>query len=162
MRSFAFEELSSEVVSDTVVEEPVAISEGVIQDAVPNNPVPEQVVKDPPVAVSTDRDSVRLELTAFQSLSYESTGEYTQIKENKEFIDGDVIGFDASAKRILSGKEELHVYDAPCGRGWQLIVHDTELQNVFSSTTKSYFKTMVPIVRSYGYGCEHDSRTANW
>jgi hypothetical protein len=114
------------------------------------------------VSLSLERDQLRLDLVAFQSLSVDEVGEYTQIGKNERFIDGDDMGFNASAPEILKGNEEVHVYDAPCGRGWQLIIHDTAQGYVTSSTTGKTILGSYPITRSYGYGCEHDIRTSNW
>jgi len=141
-----------EVTVQAPLEEPVAVTEPPI--------VEEPIIIDPPTG--DWYDDTRLQIMSAQALSFESTGEYTQISKEAEIIDGDSITFEAVKDELFTGKEEVHVYEAPCGRGWQLIITETEVQNVFSSTTKQYLQTTVPIIRSYGYGCEHTSRTFNW
>jgi len=98
---------------------------------------------------------------AFQALSFESTGEYTQVKD-AQVVEGDVIGFEASMVDVVEPTEEIHVYEAPCGKGWQLIVHDIDYGYITSSSTGKTEYLPYDVVRSYGYGCEHTDRTFNW
>jgi len=146
----------------------------VIPDVIIDTPAPELeqpvdipleqggiVVNEPIISEDIVRDEKRLDIMAFQSLSYESTGEFTQVKDVK-VVQGDVIGFDASMVDIVEPTDEIHVYEAPCGKGWQLIVHDFDYGYITSSTTGKTVYEPYPVVRSYGYGCEHDSRTENW
>jgi len=149
----------------------------IVEEAGAQPEIPPDVVQDaitPPVGVATDgviviedtpvtedRDYKRLDIMAFQSLSYESTGEYTQVSK-AEVVEGDVIGFDASMVDVVESTDEIHVYDAPCGKGWQLFVKETEYGYITSSSTGKTSYEPYTVVRSYGYGCEHDSRTQNW
>jgi len=141
--------LENVVQTDTVVETPVELI------TPPVVSLPEE-----PIVVIDARDDLRLELISLQALSFESTGEYTQIAENKQIVDGDVITFEASAPRILKGNEEVHVYEAPCGRGWQVIIRDESIYEAYTDIDQKI--KYRPTIRSYGYGCEHTERTFNW
>jgi len=147
--------------------EPEQHADAIGKDTPIDTPPPEGgvVVIDPPKDVEpvTDwYDDIRLQVMSAQSLSYESTGEYTQITKQAEIVSGDSITFEAVKDDIFTGKEEVHVYEAPCGRGWQLIIYDEEYGYFTSSTTGKTELQPYAVVRSYGYGCEHDARTANW
>lgn len=134
-----------------ISEEPVAVIEKPIEESA--------ALEVGPVDITLD--DKRLDIMAFQALSFESTGEYTQIK-NAEVVEGDVIGFEASMVGVVEPTEEIHVYEAPCGKGWQLIIYEDNVVRRLSSTTKMFEDQVERTVRSYGYGCEHDSRTFNW
>lgn len=96
-----------------------------------------------------------------QSISFETSGEFIQVKE-AQALSGDSITFEAVIGAEVDSNQEIHVYDGPCGKGWQLIIHDIDYGFVYSSTTGKAEYTSYPITRSYGYGCEHTSRTENW
>jgi len=141
----------------TVEEAVVVVEERPVEVAAP--------IEEGPVEVTptTDwYDDTRLQIMSAQSLSYETTGEYTQINRAQEVVEGDAITFDAVKADIFTGNEEVHVYEAPCGRGWQLIIHDEAMGYVTSSTTGKTTYEPYAVTRSYGYGCEHDARTVNW
>jgi len=155
---------------ETIIEVPVdevPLPESSLEEqAVLNDTVEEAPVEliTPPVVslpIDTTYDDKRLEIMAFQLLSFESTGEYTQVKE-AQVVEGDVIGFDASMVDVVESTDEIHVYDAPCGKGWQLIIYEDLIFRELSTTTKMFEDRVERIVRSYGYGCEHDMRTINW
>jgi len=119
------------------------------------------VVKEEPLA--DWYDDVRLQIMSAQALSYESTGEYTQVSKEAEIINGDDITFEAVKAEIFTGKEEVHTYEASCGRGWILIIHDDSVYEpalLFDEEGKPH-KGYAPTVRTYAYGCEHE-RTENW
>lgn len=115
--------------------------------------------------VDYTKDNFRLELISFQSLSFETTGEYTQIK-NKNVVEGDTIGFEASIKNDpanLALDYEVHVYEAPCGRGWLLKIYDRTnlVESLLLDENNVQFTSYLPTIRTYAYGCEHE-RTFNW
>lgn len=126
--------------------------------------VPEQVPQTEPVAVIDERDFTRLDVKAFQQVAFEDTGEYIQVGINQEFIDGDIATFNVLAVDVVKPNQEIHVYDAPCGRGWQLIIHDESLyvEKTQFDIEGNIVPAFVPIQRSYGYGCESADRTFNW
>jgi len=137
---------------------PLTVEEAVI--VVSDPIIPDPIIE--PTPTGDWYDDTRLQIMSAQALSYESTGEYTQISKQAEIVEGDSITFEAVKADIFTGKEEVHVYEAPCGRGWQLIVYDEEYGYITSSTTGKTELQPYPVVRSYGYGCEHTVRTANW
>jgi len=107
-------------------------------------------------------DSDRLAVKTLQDISLETTGEYTQVTLDERII-GETVSFD-SIKSTFDGRQEVHVYEAPCGKGWQLIVHDTLYGYQTSTSTGKEVTELLPydFERSYGYGCEHIVRTFNW
>jgi len=116
------------------------------------------------IVVDVARDVDRLAIKAFQMIAMEDTGEYIQVGLNKEFVDGDIATFQSIAVDDVKTNYEIHVYDAPCGRGWQLIVHDDSVlvESRQFNDKGQQVSAYVPLVRSYGYGCESASRTENW
>lgn len=142
---------------DTPVE--VAIEEQVVDTSTQVTPTEEVGVP-----VIDERDFTRLDVKAFQTLANEDTGEYIQVGLGKELIEGDSVTFNAVAVYDLKGNEEIHVYEAPCGRGWQLIVYEYEtlVEGFQFDTYGNEVPAYKPLVRSYGYGCESVERTFNW
>lgn len=110
-----------------------------------------------------DRDQLRLDITSMQTMSFETSGEFIQVKDARA-LSGDSITFEAVVGAEVDSYQEVHVYEAPCGKGWQLIITDPGqyVESIQFDNEGKQFKAFVPIQRSYGYGCEHASRTFNW
>jgi len=108
-------------------------------------------------------DTNRLDVKVLQDISYENTGEYAQVTLDENILSGDKVVVQ-SIKTSFDGRQEVHVYEAPCGKGWVLIVRDFSIlvESTQQDEKGNQFTAYVPTIRSYGYGCEHVIRTVNW
>lgn len=107
-----------------------------------------------------NRDQLRLDIIAMQIDSFQTSGDYIQVKD-AQALSGDSITFEAVVGSQVDSNQEIHVYEAPCGKGWQLLITDYAEGYIMASSGQAVLGKY-PVYRSYGYGCEHIDRTYNW
>lgn len=88
---------------------------------------------------------------------YADTGEYVQVRRGGAIAGG----FRPDAlvlSSLVSTTTEVFVYEATCGRGWQLNVFDE--YDVISATSGA--RILVTDVHTVGGGCDAAAATVNW
>jgi hypothetical protein len=108
-----------------------------------------------------DRDVKRLAVKEQQDVLYAKTGNYSQVKRNGDFEGG--LGAEQSIlSALMDGSYEIHVYEAPCGKGWSIINYEYVATEITSSSTGKLIPFEYEYRHVYASGCEHDARTTNW
>lgn len=105
------------------------------------------------------RDVKRLAVKEQQDALFSKYGEYSQIKRDATF--DTTLGEEQFVLAgLMDGSYEVHVYDAPCGKGWTLLYY--EQIPVYATTTGKLLPYTQEVTRSVGHGCQFAQRTVGW
>lgn len=107
------------------------------------------------------RDVKRLAVKEQQDALYAKVGEYSQVRRDGTFDGG--LGIEQNIlSTLMDGGYEVHVYEAPCGKGWRIIEYVAMMEEVVDPNTKLITYEPYEDQRIYTSGCESIARTVNW